>query len=982
MKTIQSFLYCIVLICYSINPIFGSQSFKVEKADSQNPISEIRPGRLTCEYIINPKVVDVIKPRLSYINIAKDSLNGQEQTAYQIRVASSKEKLEMGEIDLWDSKKVYSTQSTLIKYKGDRLLSRQQCWWHVRVWDKYNNPSEWSYPANWEMGLLHEGDWKCEWIGAPWQNDDPVTEKNENFPAPLFRKEFEITKDVESARAYVTGLGYFELYINGDKVSDDVLVPYRTNYHKRKSPDGNPTEDDFQKHRIMYLSYNIEENLIKGKNVIGAIVGNGFYNVTSHMWTMPYGSPRFFGQLHITFTDGTEQFIVSDATWKSSKSAILMNFIYDGEHYDARLEQLGWSEVGFDDKNWENVKIRNTPQTSLIAQTSPSDKVMERINPMKIEKLGDGHFKVDFGKQITGWLRLNNVSGEYGRKIIIKYLPEMVNNGDNSYIMRGGLPESYSARFTWFGFREVELLNWPGEIQEGHLYAESVYTEVENIGNFDCSNKLFNQINEIFKQSDNNNRKGGINMDTPQRERSGYTGDGQLRTVTQIHNFDVSAVLNKWIKDIVDSQNSKTGYVPNAVPWQPKFGGGPAWGAAINVIPWEYYIHYGDTSILISTYDAMKRYIDYLLQWVDEDGVLLSKTTASLSNSYYHNLGEWGAPYGTPPRALVHTYILWLCSHITAKTAKVLKHLEDIEKYETLANNTRHAFHNRFYDIKKGTYGPSGGNIFALRMNLPFEKSEKDRVVNFLKHDIQTDAAKFIGLTEQPYVEYKGGYAACRDLAMKYGIPTDKKKKEKILNKLKKDFIKNGGHIDVGIVGAQLFFEILAENGLNDLAFLAMNKRDIPSFGWMIDQGATTVWERWDGEASNDTPTYGGAISWFYRKLAGLNADETQPGYRNIIFRPQPVGDISYVKYSTRTPYGSASINWRKENSSFYMTVTVPVGCMATVYLPLLSQSNVINKISESNIVNYVVLKEISNEFAIYNIKSGTYSFKVYYQDK
>jgi alpha-L-rhamnosidase len=321
----------------------------------------IFPTGLKCENLDNPQVVDIVKPRLSWVNIAGEGERGQFQSAWEIRVAGTKEKLVNGQADLWNSGKVNSSQSVNIIYNGRALISRQDCWWQVRTWDKNGKISEWSEPAIWSMGLLNPGEWKAQWIGAPWQGEEPIPDpvRNENGqsvlkemppPAPLMRKKISISREIKEARAYVTGLGYFEFYVNGAKVSDDVLVPNQTNYGKRPGLEkaGIPLPDDFREYRVMYLSYDISGLLKKGENVLGAIVGNGFYNAPMN-WTQSYGTPRFIGQIYVTYTDGTEDIIVSDESWKTSKSPIVMDLIYQGEHYDARLEQPGWNSPGFDD---------------------------------------------------------------------------------------------------------------------------------------------------------------------------------------------------------------------------------------------------------------------------------------------------------------------------------------------------------------------------------------------------------------------------------------------------------------------------------------------------------------------------------------------------------------------------------------------------------------------------------------------------------
>ncbi|MBP1669596.1 MAG: hypothetical protein H6Q21_1962, partial [Bacteroidetes bacterium] len=644
----------------------------------------ISPTSLKCENLENPQVVDIVNPRLSWVNIASEGERGQVQVAWEIRVAGTREKLLKGEADLWNSGKVAGSQSFNIVYRGKTLTSRQDCWWQVRAWDKSGKVSEWSEPAFWSMGLLNPGEWKAKWIGAPWQGEEPIPDpvRGENRqsvlkelppPAPLLRKKINIIKEIKEARAYVTGLGYFEFHVNGAKVSDDVLVPNQTNYGKRPGLEkaGIPLPDDFREYRVMYLSYDISGLLKKGENILGAIVGNGFYNAPMN-WTQSYGTPRFIGQIYITYTDGTEDIIVSDESWKASRSPIVMDLIYQGEHYDARLEQTGWNAPGFDDSSWENAVLRRKPEGIMKAHMSPTDKVMERLKPVAIIKNSDGKYYVDFGQEISGWVRITGLRGDAGRVIDFDYVCEST-MGDNTYTLKGGGDESYAARFTWFVFRQVVVNNWPGNLSADQITAEAVYTDVETTGKFETSNPLFNNINRIWWRSQTDNMHGAIASDCPHRERSPYTGDGQVACVTVMHNFDSRAFYTKWIQDIVGAQIEETGYVPNGAPWQPGCGGGVAWGAAVNIMPWEYFVHYGDTSLLRYTYDAMKGYVRYMLTWTDKDGIMNSQRPGNNGLPLrWFNLGDWCAPEELPPDSMVHTFYLWRCADFTSKAAKVL----------------------------------------------------------------------------------------------------------------------------------------------------------------------------------------------------------------------------------------------------------------------------------------------------------------------
>ena len=895
--------------------------------------AKITPTNLRCEYLENPGVIDVVIPRLSWVNVADKGDRGQYQTAWEISVAGTKEGLSNGLADIWNSGKVISCQSSNVCFGGKPLESRKDYWWQVRTWDKAGKVSKWSEPAFWSVGLLKPEEWKAQWIGAPWQGEEalpkpvrqdqgkPALPKELPPPAPLLRKSFVINKEIASARAYVTGLGYFELYMNGQKVSEDVLVPNLTAYGKRPGLENNyiSVADNFSEYRVMYLSYDIKNLLKKGENAIGAILGNGFYNAPIN-WTQSYGTPRFLGQIYITYTDGSEDIIISDNSWKASKSPILMDLVYDGEHYDARLEQPGWNNPGFDDSKWEQVAVRKAPEGKMKAHMSPTDRVMEKLAPVKIESLENGKFKVDFGQEISGWLHLLNISGEAGRKIEIKYICESP-VGDNSYTLKGGGIESYAARFTWFVFREVEISNWPGELKRENLIAEAVYSDVETTGKFETSNDLFNKINQIWWRSQTDNMHGGIASDCPHRERSPYTGDGQVACITVMHNFDVRAFYTKWIQDILGARNPETGYVPNGAPWQPGCGGGVAWGAAINIMPWEFYLHYGDKDMLMNNYEGMKGYIKYMLTWTNKEGIMFSQAPDTAKPNRWMNLGDWCSPGKLPPDEMVHTFYLWRCADLTAQTAVVLGQNNEALEYKKLADRTRTAFQNKYYDKEKGSYGPNGGNIFALKMGVPAD-------------------------------QYSG-----------------------VIEALKSDIVANNGNLDTGIFGTQFFFEMLAENGLNEMAFEAMNKKTQPSYGWWIEQGATTTWEQWDGSGSRNHPMFGGGIVWFYRVLAGMNTDTSKPGYENIIFKPQPAGDLTSVSYSNETPFGKAAVNWEKKADTFRLNIIVPVGSTATVFVPASSANNVTEsgkKIDRKGIVRF---KQFENGYAIFTVGSGDFFF-------
>jgi alpha-L-rhamnosidase len=782
------------------------------------------------------------------------------------------------------------------------------------------------------MGLLDADDWKAQWIGAPWQGEEKLPKpesrraipENMGPPAPLLRKPFQVEKKVESAVVFVTGLGYFELWLNGHKVGNDVLVPNQTNYGRRRELEDGflSLPDEFREYKVMYLAYDVKNDLKKGENTLGGILGNGFYNPAS-AWTEGYGTPRFLCQLHITYNDGTEELVVSDETWKASRSPILMNMVYYGERYDARLEQPGWCSPGFDDSQWEGVALREAPYGKLVAHTAYPDRVIEELEPVSIEKLGDGHYKVDFGVEISGWVKLNGVEGPGGHTITITPNANQY-SGTNDYTFRGEGPESYSPRFNWFVFSGVEIQNWPGELKAEQLTAQVVNTYIEATATFETSNRLFNDINKIWRRSQTDNMHGGIASDCPHRERSAYTGDGQVACNTVLHNFDARNFYHKWVQDILGAQIEETGYVPNGAPWQPSCGGGPAWGAAICVMPWEYYVLYGSRDMLEDNYEGMKGYVRYLLSWTGEDGIMFSKRTNMDGNWIrWFNLGEWLPPGELIPDDMVHTFILWYCSDITAKTAGALGLEDEAGKYMALADRIRKAFQSRFYDSAAASYGDAGGNILALKMGVPPEQYEQ------------------------------------------------------VLTALKAGIKKNKGHLDTGILGTRFFFEVLAEHGLNHLAYEAMNKRTEPSYGHWLELGATTSRENWDEGGSHNHPMFGGGLVWLYRNLAGMQADPLEPGYRHIIFKPQPVKELEYVSYSNNTPYGEGGIHWRHEEGEFVMEISVPVSCHARVYIPASDPAMITEGGISVDQAKHVTFVEMQDEYALFDIESGKYSFRV-----
>ena len=826
----------------------------------------------TVEHMSNPTTVEELHPRLSWINeVSNPKTRGERQTAYRIVVASTSEKLQSGDYDLWDSGQVLSEQSVLVPYYGRPLASGQDCHWKVQTWDSQGKVSEWSNEGHWGMGLLRKSDWQARWIGA-------LQKKG----APLFRRKFNLKGKVRRAKVYVTAGGYFEFYLNGERVGDDYLVPNFTNYTVRKDLDKGwlGIEAKFTEYRVLYLAYDVTAMVREGANCAGAMLADGFYHCENR-WCRSFGEPCLLAQVVIDYEDGTSETVGTDESWLTKPSPITMTGVYDGEVYDARLETPRWAEAEGEEKDWKPVRLAEAPIGKLTAHTSPTDKICEVLKPIALAKNDKGEWEVDFGKEISGWIRLKDMHGKAGDKLSVKYVCESP-LGIEEYYFHGEGAESYAPRFTWYVFSKA-VISGLDELKPEQIQAEAVNTDVRLNAEFHTSNPLFNKINDIWRRSQLDNMHGCIASDCPHRERSPYTGDGQIAAATVMMNFDASAFYQKWIRDMRDAQNPESGYVPNGAPWQPGCGGGTAWGAAMNVMPWEYYLQYGDLKMLEVSYRAMCNQLRNMLKWVTPEGTMFQKelNPETKEVSFIFNLGEHAPPYKKPADETVHTFYLWLCATYTAQAARTLGFLDDAKRYAEIAEQTKAAYHRKFWNAETKSYGDYGPNVLALWMGVHDERHAEVREA--LRHEIM-------------------------DV--------------------------HDGHIHTGFITTKFLLETLTANGLHDVAMTVMNKEDFPSFGNWIRQGATTTWEEWDGKNSHNHPMYGGCLTWFPRVLAGVNVTSDGPGYRHFEVNPVPTEGLDSVFYSLRTVRGLVSSRvLSHEGRLRALEVEVPVGSTASVFL-------------------------------------------------
>lgn len=822
------------------------------------------PIRLTCEHQIDPSAVDVPMPRLSWINDPAGPLvKCERQTAYRIKVATTPHGARFGKADVWDSGRVEGDCSVLVPYGGPALESGKDYFWTVTVWDSHHN-HRLSRPARWTMGVLNPAEWKAQWITAPW----------EHGAAPLFSRAFTLKDKVKRARMYVAANGWEEVYINDERVGEEYFSPALSNIDERPDLANRMIAIDptFTDYHALYLAYDVTDKLQEGDNHINALLGEGFGNSVSTRWNGSFGRNTLFIQLEMEYVDGTHDCLVSDDQWKVRPSAIVFNDVYGGEHYDARREN---------NDEWSAVEIMPAPAGKLTAQDGPADRIREVLEPVKLEQQDDGSWLVDFGREITGWIRFKDLTANAGDVLRVRYVCESA-QGTHEYIFKGGKPESYAPRFTWFVFSKA-FIDAPCALTANQLTAEFVCSDVEQTAVFETSDTLLNRINEIWCQSQLDNMHTGVASDCPHRERSPYTGDGEVACVTVMHNFDASAFYQKWIRDMRDAQNPTTGYEPNSAPWQPGCGGGVGWGAAMCIFPWEYYLHYGDHALLEECYPAMVKELEWMLTWRTEDGTMLCKaqTLQTPAGDEWLQLGDWAPAYGLPSQELVHTFFLWLCADYTSRAAHALGNASDAARFANLAVEVRDAFVRRFYNPDARSCGEFGSNVFALAMGMP--DSCRTALIETLEHTLR-----------ETY----------------------------------------NSHLDTGIFGTRYLFETLCDCGLNALAYDIMTQRDFPSFGWWIEQGATTTWEQWRGTDSRNHPMFGGGLVWFYRRLAGVRIDEEAPGYKHFFVEPQPVKGLERVSYSQFTPYGKMSVDVKNKDGQLVVEVKVPVGTTATVLLP------------------------------------------------
>ncbi|MBA7647092.1 Alpha-L-rhamnosidase [subsurface metagenome] len=901
------------------------------------------PTDLLCEYTANPVGVDVLYPRFSWV--LKHSERGCIQSAYQILVASTRENLLNDNGDVWDSGKIESNKSVNVEYDGKPLESKSTYYWKVRWWDDEGQVSPFSEVTTFEMGLLTDDDWDAMWIGG----------------GDLLRTQFVIEGEVKQARAYVCGLGWYELRINGKKVGDHQLDPGQTDYDKL----------------VLYSTYNVTDLLTEGENVIGVMLGSGRYaqdwsteppEVLERVKSYKNASPKVILQLEIQLEDGSYRRVITDETWKVSKSPIVENDIYNGETYDGQLEKRGWDTPRYDDSEWKKAKVVEPPGGQLVSQaTLPPIKIIKAIQPVALTNPKSDVYVYDFGQNFTGWVRLT-VSGPRGTEVklrhaevlhpdgMINVIPNRSAKATDTYILKGEGIEVYEPRFTYHGFRYVEVTGYPGTPNLSTLQGVVVNSAVKPVGGFLCSNPLINSIHKNVLWTQLSNLM-SVPTDCPQRnERMGWLGDAQLTAEEAIYNFDMAGFYTKWLRDIREAQEEDGSLPDVAPPYWLRYPADPPWGTTCIVIPWHLYLYYDDKRILEENYQLMKGWVNFL--GTKNEGYIVK----------YSKYGDWCPPGKyrplDTPGELVSSWCYYHDALTLSNIARVLGKSTDAEKYAALSQSIKEAFNKEF--LEEDYYGPSSKVVDALLRPDVYPEPERK---SYRKGLLCTQTSNVLPL----YMDM---------------VPQNKK--EAVLQNLFENVeIMHGCHLSTGILGTRYLLDTLTKYGRADLAYRLVIQTTYPSWGYMIREGATTLWERWEylaggGMNSHNHIMFGSVDTWFYKVLAGINQDPSAAGFKRVIIKPHIVGDLEHVSASVNTVLGLVSSSWMRGQNSLLLEVTLPVNSEGKVSVPVLGLKNPVVKEGRQVVwkdgsyiqsVTGITTGKRGNGYITFDVGSGAYSF-------
>ncbi len=903
---------------------------------------EIAVNGLRCECQTNPLGIDCANPRLGWV--LESDIRSQEQSAYRVIVASTRKNIQACKGDLWDSGKIDSDQSVQVVYQGQPLQAGIRCYWKVRVWDKNGIISNWSESAWWETALLSAKDWKGKWINDGKIDSDKDEDLYKEEPAPLFRKEFQLLKPIRQARLYISGLGYYEAFLNGQRVGDHLLDPAWTMYSKR----------------VFYSTYDVTDQLQGGGNCIGVTVGKGWYNpLPLKMWGrlnlrehLTIGRPRFIAQLNLKYTDGTKSSIVSDESWSVAEGPILRNNIYLGEVYDARREISGWDRSGFDASTWSKAALAKEPIGKLQAQPLPPVRITTTLKPVKITEPQKSVYIFDMGQNFGGWARMK-IRAERGTEIKLRYGELLYEDGtlnpmtsvagqikrnrkdkqgnvvsvggdgapsiawqQDVYIAKGDGMEIYTPRFTFHAFRYVEVAGLKERPSLETIEGLRLNSDVESVGEFSCSNEMFNQIQEMCQRTFLSNIF-GVQSDCPHRERFGYGGDLVSTSDAFMLNYDMSGFYEKAVYDWADAARND-GMLTDTAPFVGIQYCGVAWARAHPHLQLQLYRYYGDRQTLQRQYEVSRRWFDLVIEQTP-------------NHIIKRGLSDHEGLETAPAPAMV-TPLYCETARMMARAAGILGRHEDKRRYHDLAAQIKQAYAEKFIDASTGKVGPGtqASQAFALSLAMIDDETVYDKALDVL------------------------------------------------LNKIDKE---HKGHLSTGIFGTMFMLDVLSEHGHAPIAYGIVNQKDFPGWGHMLENGATTLWEHWafsDNTFSHNHPMFGSVSQWFYNWLGGIQPHPEAVGFDRIIIRPQIVNDLQWVKSSYNSVRGPIVSNWTRKDGYVQLDMEIPANTNATVYVPAYSIRDVqegLNQPAPATKAQGISVLGMEGNTAVFSIGSGKYHF-------
>jgi hypothetical protein len=897
---------------------------------------------LTCDDAVNPLGMDNQKPCFGWKIHAEQS--NFLQSAYQILVSGSMAELNRDEGDVWNSEKVNAKQSVSVPYQGKGLMPATTYYWKVRIWDKNGTPSVWSEPQTFSMGLLTDADWhKAQWIAMQKEDADgrlvPGIHVYENpkkilgdkkigmYKLPQFRKTVSLKKTVKRAFAYVSGLGHFDFFINGEKVGNHFLDAGWTNYDKQ----------------VLYVTFDVTRLLNKGMNVLGVMLGNGFYNVPNERYfklTTSYGVPKMKMLLEIEYDDGTKQQVVSDTSWKVTASPITYSSIYGGEDYDAMLEQQGWKEGGFNDKGWSRaVAVSNT--ATMRSQQSTPLTVRTDVPVVRKFKNAKGYWVYDLGQNFSGIIRAD-ISWQ-GRDTVVFRPAELLKADSSANQKATGSPYYFSYRtraeggetvwqpqFSYYGFRYVQLEGAvpSGESNPNHLpeikFIVGLHTcnSAPEAGSFVCSKPMFNQIHHIIDWAIRSN-VASVLTDCPHREKLGWQEEAYLMQNSLLYRYNLSRLYTKIFGDMQASQRTD-GCIPSICPEYVRFNSGfedsPEWGSSFIIAPWNVYKWYGKKQDLETYYPDMQKYVSYLGSRT-QDGII------------EYGLGDWfdigpGSPGYSQltSKGVTATALYYQDVTIMQKVAALLGKTDDEKMYQRLGEDIRKAYIKKYMDSTTG------------------------------KIDRNSQTANAISLSV--------GLVDAQDTA-------------RIMRNLIEDIRGRNNALTAGDVGFSYLLHTLSDHGRSDIIYDMNSKYDVPGYGWQLAHGATALTESWQAykSVSNNHFMLGHLMEWFYSGIGGIRQSESSVAFDDIIIDPQIVGDLTSASVSYESPHGTIRSEWKLEGDDYVLHVSIPANTRASIYLPQDDANSISNfgmPISADKDINF---KAIAPGKSCVNVGSGDYQF-------